>query len=129
MPPTSSTRREDDLSPKEKNSAVCPVVEGLDAIGSKWRLVLIYELADGEQRFNELKRSTGASSRTLSRVLDDLQEAGLVDRRVEDDPIASYYSLTARGEALEPVFSEFEAWATEWLLDGEGPESGSATAE
>ncbi|MFD1645804.1 winged helix-turn-helix transcriptional regulator [Haloarchaeobius litoreus] len=100
----------------EKNEGACPVVRSLEQIGSQWRLVVLHDLADGEKRFNELKRSTGASSRTLSRVLDDLAELGFVERRVEADaPIASYYSLTDKGESLCPVFDEIESWATDWL--------------
>jgi len=91
------------------------VVEAIDEIGSKWRLVILHDLQDGEKRFNELKRSTGASSRTLSRVVDDLEEAGLVARRVEERPIASYYSLTEKGEALCPVLDDIEQWAAEWV--------------
>ncbi|EMA52600.1 MULTISPECIES: winged helix-turn-helix transcriptional regulator [Halococcus] len=94
----------------------CAVVDSLDQIGSQWRLVVLHDLQDGEKRFNELKRSTDASSRTLSRVLDDLQTADLVHRRIEEDaPIATYYRLTEKGEALCPVFDEIEAWADEWL--------------
>ncbi len=93
---------------------VCPVIEAVNEIGSEWRLIVLHDLVDEEKRFNELKRSTGASSRTLSRVLDDLQEAGLVNRRVEDNPIATYYSLTESGMALCPVFEALETWADEW---------------
>ena len=97
-------------------ASACPVVESMEQIGSKWRLVVLHDLTDGEKRFNELKRSTEASSRTLSRVLDDLQEAGLVNRRLEEDaPVATYYSLTDKGSALCPVFSEIENWADDWL--------------
>lgn len=105
----------DEKTVEEQNAAACPVVEAVETIGSEWRLVVLHELVEGEQRFNELKRSTGASSRTLSRVLDDLEEAALVDRRVEEKPIATYYSLTERGQALCPVFSELEQWADEWI--------------
>ena len=94
-------------------------MDSLDQIGSQWRLVVLHDLQDGEKRFNELKRSTDASSRTLSRVLDDLQGTDLVSRRIEEDaPIATYYRLTEKGVALCPVFDEIEAWADEWL-DGE----------
>lgn len=99
---------------EEQNPDACAVVEAIEQIGSRWRLIVLHDLADGEQRFNELKRSTGASSRTLSRVLDDLQEADLVDRRVEDAPLATYYSLTPKGAGLCPVFAELEAWAEAW---------------
>jgi DNA-binding HxlR family transcriptional regulator len=100
----------------------CSVIDSIEQIGSQWRLVVLHDLQGGEKRFNELKRSTGASSRTLSRVLSDLGELDFVDRRVEaDTPVATYYSLTPKGRSLCPVFDEIEAWAEEWL-DGEPTE-------
>lgn len=103
-------------SHEDKNPNACSVVEAVNEIGSEWRLLVLHDLVDAdEKRFNELKRSTGASSRTLSRVLDDLEEAGLVDRRVEDKPIATYYSLTESGGSLCPVFNELENWADKYL--------------
>ena len=105
-----------ETTPHEQNADACPVIASLEQIGSKWRLAVLHELLDGEQRFNELKRATDASSRTLSRVLDDLQEMGFVDRRLEEDaPVATYYQLTDKGESLCPVFDEIEDWAEEWL--------------
>jgi DNA-binding HxlR family transcriptional regulator len=100
---------------EEKNAEACPTVEAIEQIGSQWRLVVLHDLHGEEKRFNELERSTGASSRTLSRVLDDLEAAGLVNRRVEDKPIATYYSLTEKSRELCPVFEELESWADEWL--------------
>ena len=104
------------MSAESSNPDACPVVESLEQIGSQWRLVVLHDLHDGEKRFNELKRSTDASSRTLSRVLDDLREMGFVTRRLEEDaPVATYYDLTEKGGSLCPVFKEIEAWADEWL--------------
>jgi DNA-binding HxlR family transcriptional regulator len=98
------------------NDEVCPVVDSVEQIGSQWRLVVLHDLQEGEKRFNELKRSTDANARTLSRVLDDLQESGFVARRLEEDaPVATYYSLTDKGRSLGPVFEEIEDWANEWL--------------
>jgi DNA-binding HxlR family transcriptional regulator len=97
----------------------CVVIDSLEQIGSQWRLIVLHDLQEGEKRFNELKRSTGSSARTLSRVLDDLQEMGFVNRRLEEDaPVATYYSLTEKGGSLAPVFEAIESWADEWL-DGE----------
>jgi DNA-binding HxlR family transcriptional regulator len=113
MSSPSSPGRVEERHPVE---SACPVVESMDQIGSKWRLVVLHDLQEGEKRFNELKRSTEASSRTLSRVLDDLQETGLVHRRLEEDaPVATYYRLTEKGESLCPVFDEIERWADDWL--------------
>jgi DNA-binding HxlR family transcriptional regulator len=113
----SSERFEDE---SQANPDACPVVESLEQIGSQWRLIILHELQNGERRFNELKRATDASSRTLSRVLDDLQETGFVERRIEEDaPVATYYRLTDRGESLQPVFEEITSWAEEWLASCE----------
>jgi len=99
----------------------CPVVDSIEQIGSKWRLVVLHELLSGESRFNELKRETDANARTLSRVLDDLQETGFVHRRLEEEsPVATYYSLTDKGESLAPVFEEIDDWAHEWLAECSG---------
>ena len=114
--------RDDDVA--AANEEACSVIEAIDEIGSQWRLVVLHDLQDGddpgaEKRFNELKRSTNASSRTLSRVLDDLEEADLVERRVEDRPIATYYSLSEKGRALCPVFESLERFSEEWV-DADG---------
>ena len=109
---------------QQGDADVCPVVESIEQVGSKWRLVVLHELQNGERRFNELKRATDASSRTLSRVLDDLQETGFVERRLEEDaPVATYYRLTPKGESLCPVFDEITAWAEEWLGTCEAAET------
>ena len=125
----SSTTPQNDTA-EEKNADACPVVEAIEQIGSEWRLVVLNDLQGGEKRFNELQRSTGSSSRTLSRVLDDLEAAGLVNRRVEDRPIATYYSLTDKSRALCPVFDELESWADDWLdpASADGP-ADAATAD
>ncbi|MBX0285473.1 winged helix-turn-helix transcriptional regulator [Haloarcula salinisoli] len=108
----------------------CPVIESIEQVGSKWRLVVLHELQNGERRFNELKRATDASSRTLSRVLDDLQETGFVERRLEEDaPVATYYRLTPKGESLCPVFDEITAWAEEWLVSCDGAAGETETAD
>jgi DNA-binding HxlR family transcriptional regulator len=91
--------------------------EAFDQLGSEWRLKVLYTLhEEGELRFNELKRATGASSRTLSRVLDDLQEFDLVERRLEEDaPVATYYRETQKALDLCPVFQAVDEWASEYI--------------
>ena len=108
----------DDRRHRDATEEPCQVIDSLEQIGSRWRLAVIYDLHGGEKRFNEIKRSTGASSRTLSRVLDDLQELGFVERRLEEAaPVATYYWLTEKGDSLCPVFDEIESWAEDWLDD------------
>lgn len=107
------------LPPKPGRDAdvfeVCPVAKAFEIAGSKWRLTVLRCLhLWGEQRFSELQETSSADSATLSRVLEALEEQNLVNRRLEDRPIATYYSLSERGEDLAGVFEAFEEWATEW---------------
>ncbi|WP_247731043.1 winged helix-turn-helix transcriptional regulator [Halovivax limisalsi] len=126
QPPTAETTEEretteepetaDDTEVERLNEDVCTVVESIEEIGSKWKLIVLNDLRDGEKRFNELKRSTGASSYTLSRVLDDLEADGFVENRKElESPVASYYALTEKGSALCPVFDAVDEWGENWL--------------
>jgi DNA-binding HxlR family transcriptional regulator len=106
---------------------VCPVARAFEITGSKWRLTVLRCLhLWGEQRFSELQETSTADSKTLSRVLGDLEEQDLISRRLEDQPIATYYALTERGDALAGVLEEFEEWAFEWaaaeLPDAQKPE-------
>src|ERR1700745_2701804 len=55
--------------------------EILDRIGDKWSLYLIITLANGVQRFNELRRGIdGISQRMLTLTLRGLERDGLVTR-------------------------------------------------
>lgn len=102
---------------------VCPVARAFEIAGSKWRLTVLRCLSLwGEQRFTELQETSTADSATLSRVLEELEEQDLVDRRLEDRPIATYYRLTEQGEDLAGVFQAFEEWATEWTAADIPPE-------
>ncbi len=103
---------------EKQNKSACPSVRSFNEIGEIWRLNILHELMNEEMRFNELKRSTHARSRTLSNALDSLLENGYVNRRTEEAaPIAVYYSLTEKGKALESVFEELDEWANEWVED------------
>lgn len=98
-----------------QNASACPVIEAIDQIGTPWRMNIIYALKEGERRFNELKRATGARSKTLSDALDELVENNVVLRRMEEDaPVAVYYELTTKGEELLSALAELDEWAQSW---------------
>lgn len=89
-----------------------------DLIGRKWHLILVsHLLRAGSLGFSDLeKRIDGISAKVLSESLSDLNRAGVVDRRVRSEqPIRVDYSLTERGEALEPVVESVLVWGTNYL--------------
>jgi DNA-binding HxlR family transcriptional regulator len=118
---TTTTPREEVQS---KNVEVRPVVQTLEAVGTPWRLQILYALRDSELRFNELKRATGGRSKTVSDALDVLSENGLVSRRTEEAaPLAVYYRLTEKGETLVGRLDGVSRWAVEWMDEVDDPET------
>jgi len=84
----------------------CPVARSLDAVGDKWSILIIRNLAlDGPHRFQDLANALpGISPTTLSGRLKSLQAHGLIRREVHDShPPTTTYSLTPLGEEMKPV--------------------------
>lgn len=117
---------------RNRNETACPVVLSVEQVGTTWRLNVIEALRGGEKRFNELKEATGARSKTLSDVLDALEEHGVVTRRMEEAaPVAVYYDLTEKGRALLPIIDDLAEWGLDHV-DGAvvpSPDDPFATAE
>lgn len=89
-------------------------------LGRKWTIHLVGVLTvEGTVRFNELKRRLdGVSPRTLSDRLDELEEAGLVERiDHETIPPKVEYALTDQGEGLDEVYGALLSWAEKWDVD------------
>jgi DNA-binding HxlR family transcriptional regulator len=81
----------------------------LEDVGlKKWSMPVVVALAEGPQRFSELRDLlTGISPRALALALKDLEAAGLVDRRVTDDyPPATVYRLTDSGRPFAALLRQ-----------------------
>ena len=93
----------------------CPAERTLEFLARKWRPMVIYWLLAGPMRFNELQRRLGAiTHRTLSKTLKEMEADGLVARRDYGEiPPRVDYSLTERGQSLEPVLVAMARWAEE----------------
>ena len=93
----------------------CPVEATLDVLGGKWRALIVFQLGHGTLRFGELHRLIpAASSRMLTQQLRELEEHGVVNRKVYAQvPPKVEYSLTAYGRTLQPVLSAMCKWGNE----------------
>ncbi|MNH39814.1 HTH-type transcriptional regulator YodB [compost metagenome] len=88
----------------------------MDLIGKRWTGLILYQLLDGPQRFNEIESALPVSGRLLSERLKELEKEGLVERKVYSEvPVRVEYSLTDKGKALEGAIRNIESWATSWL--------------
>ncbi len=98
---------------KVKNIQDTPFGYTLSVIGGKWKMVIIYLLAENQPiRFNELKRQIGAITyKTLSSQLKELEADGLVKRKEYPQvPPMVEYSLTDKAESLLPVLEGLCEW-------------------
>lgn len=84
-----------------------------DLLGRRWALALLYASHAGAVRFNEFRQVLGEiPPRTLAQRLSELEEAGLLERRVVDSrPPRVEYRLTAEGRRLKSVVDALRRWA------------------
>ncbi|AYJ48423.1 winged helix-turn-helix transcriptional regulator [Rhodococcus sp. P1Y] len=80
----------------------CSSREALQNATSRWGILSLAALAEGDYRFNALRRRVdGVSERMLSQTLQTLERDGLVVRTVlESIPPKVEYSLTPLGRAV-----------------------------
>ena len=91
----------------------CPAEPTVGVIGGRWKVPVLWHLFAGTKRFGELKRALpGCTARMLTQQLRELEEAGVVRRKVYAEvPPKVEYSLTGRGQSLKPVIDAMCRWA------------------
>ena len=91
----------------------CPVVITLAVMGGKYKPLLLYYIeANKVLRFGQLRQLVSdASKKMLTQQLRELEADGLIRRKVyKVVPPKVEYSLTERGESLQPVLREMGRW-------------------
>jgi DNA-binding HxlR family transcriptional regulator len=91
--------------------------QAVELIGKRWTGAILFVLMDGPLRFSEVKTLVpDLSDRLLSERMKELEAEGIVERRVIDDmPVRVEYTLTPKGQALEPAVRSLKVWARSWL--------------
>ncbi|WP_017813570.1 MULTISPECIES: winged helix-turn-helix transcriptional regulator [Paenibacillus] len=98
---------------KVKNIQDTPFGYTLSVIGGKWKMVILYLIAENETiRFNDLHRQVGTITyKILSAQLKELEADGLVLRKEYPQiPPKVEYSLTDKAMTLLPVLEGLCEW-------------------
>ncbi|MGI5320794.1 winged helix-turn-helix transcriptional regulator [Actinomadura nitritigenes] len=100
------------MTGRRRYDDACGIARALDAVGERWALLVVRELLFGPKRFATLSRGLpGMSQNVLSQRLRDLEEGGIVRRRILGPPASTrVYELTPRGHELEPVLLALAQW-------------------
>jgi DNA-binding HxlR family transcriptional regulator len=99
----------------KKKMFSCGLEASLSVIGGKWKILIIWQLANRPRRFGELRRFVaGVTEKMLIQGLKELEKDGLVSRRdFREIPPKVEYSLTERGVELANVLRPLCEWGKE----------------
>ncbi|MQY27322.1 winged helix-turn-helix transcriptional regulator [Nocardia aurantia] len=93
--------------------AGCPSRMVLEHVTSKWGVLVLIALSEGEQRWGDLRRrADGVSEKMLAQTLKTLERDGLVNRSAQATiPPRVDYSLTGRGYEVSALLVPLATWA------------------
>jgi DNA-binding HxlR family transcriptional regulator len=89
----------------------CPIARSLERVGEWWSILILRDALHGYTRFDQFQKSLGIAPNMLTRRLNALVEAELLERRrYSEHPPRDEYVLTARGRDFRPVIVALLAW-------------------
>jgi DNA-binding HxlR family transcriptional regulator len=94
----------------------CSIARSLEEVGEWWSLLIVRELTQGANRFDQFQKELGIARNVLATRLARLTELGIVERYpVADRANTDGYRLTPKGEDLYPVIVALMQWGDRWL--------------
>lgn len=89
----------------------CPIARSLERVGEWWSMLILRDALAGMTRFEQFRQSLGIAPGMLTRRLDALVAAGLLERhRYSTHPPRDEYQLTERGQDFRSVLVAMLAW-------------------
>jgi DNA-binding HxlR family transcriptional regulator len=89
----------------------CPVARSLERVGEWWSILILRDAFAGRTRFDEFQKSLHIAPNILTRRLNALVDAGMLERRLYcDRPPRHEYVLTERGRDFRPVLISLQTW-------------------
>jgi DNA-binding HxlR family transcriptional regulator len=107
-----------DTHPRRPNPVSgCPLTAALAAIGGKWKLIIVYWLAESPKHFAALRHvMPSISQKVLTQQLRELVSDGIVRRQPKGAiPAPVEYSLTDYGRSLMPLVEDIRHWGRSHL--------------
>src|ERR1700750_2180504 len=92
----------------------CPIARSLERVGEWWSILILRDALHGLTRFDQFQKSLGIAPNMLTRRLNALVDAGLLERRrYSERPPRDEYVLTDTGRDFLPVLAAIGAWGRE----------------
>jgi DNA-binding HxlR family transcriptional regulator len=89
----------------------CPIARALGRVGEWWSILILRDAFHGLTRFDQFQRSLPIAPNMLTKRLNELVAAGLMERQLYNEHPPRYeYVLTELGRDFRPVMIAIMAW-------------------
>ncbi len=103
----------------------CPVAAAMKAIGGRWKIMIVWYVAHGFDRFGSLTGLiAGISDKMLYQQLRELERDGLLLRIVSGRHVS--YRQTELARSLTPILAQLETWSRDHRMGERLAVSGGA---
>lgn len=94
----------------------CPVARSLERVGEWWNILILRDALNGVRRFDQFAKNLGIPPSTLSRRLNALIDAQLMEKfQYQDKPPRFEYRLTQAGHDFRPVIHSLLTWGVKYF--------------
>jgi DNA-binding HxlR family transcriptional regulator len=100
--------------------SACPIEVSFKILGQKFMILILRDLIlFGKKRFSDLLESVdGINRKTLSRRLKELENSGMIKRKVyTENPIRAEYLITRKGRMLRPILEQMAAFSLSYCSE------------
>lgn len=107
------------MSDKIDITARCPIRTTLEMLGGKWKMLIIFQISQGVNRFGELKRSIpDISEKMLSQELKNLVDNRLITRKnFGEVPPRVEYQITDVGKKVLPLIEKIASFGQQYMSE------------
>ena len=90
---------------KVRYNLPCNIAQSLNIIGDRWSLLIIHEIFNGQNQFNEIKKAVpGISSNLLSERLKYLEKQGLIQSALYSSIL---HVINIRSQKVAKILKQF----------------------
>lgn len=84
----------------------------MKVIGGKWKIIILYALQNGANRFGILQKTIpDISKQMLTTQLREMEKDGIISRTIFPEiPPRVEYDITPRGKTLFPIIEAMDKW-------------------
>lgn len=100
-------------------TARCPIRTTMEMLGGKWKLLILFQLSKGPQRYAELRKLIpDISDKMLAQELRQLVVDNLIIRRdLATLPARTEYQLTSQGRLVLPIIEAMHTFSVQYTME------------